>query len=62
MESGVRMPLRPYLSLFLFIADDGSMELSHLEEMVRSINEAEVAPADRLSDNVFHYDDIVKIS
>lgn len=40
----------------LFIADDGSMELSHLEEMVRSINEAEVAPADRLSDNVFHYD------
>jgi len=40
----------------LCIADDGSMELSHLEEMVRSINEAEVAPADRLSDNVFHYD------
>ena len=33
----------------LFIVDDGSMELSHLEEMMRSINEAEVAPADRLS-------------
>lgn len=27
-----------------------------LEMMVRSINEAEVAPVDRLSDNVYHYD------
>lgn len=31
----------------LCIADDGSMELSHLVEMVRTINETEVAPADR---------------
>lgn len=40
----------------LLVADNGSMELGHLEEMVRSVNAEEVAPADRLSDNVYHYD------
>lgn len=40
----------------LFIADDGSLDRSNLEAMVRSVNETEVAPADRLSDNVYHYD------
>ena len=40
----------------LLIADDSSMELSYLEETVRSINEADVAPEDRLSYSVFHYD------
>ena len=32
------------------------MDLSYLEDIVRSVNEAEVAPADRLSNHVFHYD------
>ena len=40
----------------LLVADDGSMELDYLEEMVRSVNETEVSPAERLSDNVYHYD------
>ena len=40
----------------LLVADDGSVALNKLEQMVRDINEAEVAPADRLSDSVFHYD------
>lgn len=40
----------------LFLPDDGSMELSHLEQMVREVNETQVAPVDRLSNNVFHYD------
>lgn len=40
----------------LFVKDDGSLELSHLEEMVQNINETEVRPEDRLSDSVFHYD------
>ncbi len=40
----------------LFIPDDGSMELSNLEDIVRDVNATQVAPADRLSDNVFHYD------
>lgn len=40
----------------LLVVDDGSMELDHLEEMVRSVNEVEVSPAERLSNNVYHYD------
>lgn len=40
----------------LFVKDDGSLELSNLEDMVRNINETEVRPEDRLSDSVFHYD------
>lgn len=40
----------------LLVADDGSMEIGYLEEMVRSVNETEVSPAERLSDNVYHYD------
>ena len=45
----------------LFIPDDGSMEFANLEEMVQSINQTEVAPADRLSDSVFHYDSEARI-
>lgn len=40
----------------LLLADDTSPSLSELESMVRTINQAEVAPGERLSDNVFHYD------
>lgn len=40
----------------LLVADDDSMELGYLEEMVRSVNATEVSPAERLSDNVYHYD------
>lgn len=40
----------------LLVADNGSMELGYLEEMVRGVNETEVSPAERLSDNVYHYD------
>lgn len=40
----------------LLVADDGSMEIGYLEEMVRSVNETEVSPAERLSNNVYHYD------
>jgi len=40
----------------LLIPNDGSVELSTLEQMVRDVNANEVAPEDRLSDNVFHYD------
>lgn len=45
----------------LLVADNGSMELGYLEEMVRSVNAEEVAPAERLSDNVYHYDSEVHI-
>ena len=40
----------------ILVNDDGSMNLKDLEEMVKSINASEVAPKDRLSDTVFHYD------
>ena len=37
-------------------ADDGSQDLESLQFMVREINRTEVAPEDRLSDFVYHYD------
>ena len=40
----------------LLYQDDGTIGRKDLEEMVQSINEFEVAPADRLSDFVYHYD------
>lgn len=40
----------------LLVADDGSMQLFDLEQIVHMVNETKVAPKDRLSDQVFHYD------
>ena len=40
----------------LLIRDTDPQEYRNLEVMVRQINEAEVAPAERLSDRVYHYD------
>ena len=56
MESGVRMLLRPYLSLFLIVKDDGEMKAELLRNMVQQINRTELIPEDKLSDNVYHYD------
>ena len=40
----------------LIYADDGSTDLDALQGMVREINQTTVAPEDRLSDFVYHYD------
>ncbi|MBQ9030624.1 MAG: hypothetical protein IJ106_04115 [Parasporobacterium sp.] len=40
----------------LIIPDDGKSDFHELEAMVQSINETQVAPAERLSDSVYHYD------
>ena len=40
----------------LILPDDGSQDLESLQFMVREINRSEVAPEDRLSDFVYHYD------
>ena len=40
----------------LLLPDDGRADHHELAAMVQAINAAEVAPADRLSDNVYHYD------
>ena len=54
MESGVRMPLRPYLSLLLLVRD-GEIPVDELRRMVRSVNLGVVDEMDRLSDEVYHY-------
>jgi len=40
----------------LILPDDGNTDYKDLEMMVQQINKAEVAPEDRLSDHVYHYD------
>ena len=40
----------------LLVAEDGTVDSEYLEAMVRAVNEAEVAPEDRLSNSVYHYD------
>ncbi len=45
----------------LFIPDDGKADFHDLQDMVRTINETQVAPAERLSDNVYRYDKTDKV-
>ena len=40
----------------IIVADNGEMELSSLQLMVKEINATQVAPKDKLSDTVYHYD------
>ena len=40
----------------LILKDDGLTDYRELEAMVQTINAAEVQPADRLTDSVYHYD------
>ena len=45
----------------LILPDNGSMQLSELEAMVREVNATQVAPEDRLSDKVQYYDRETKL-
>lgn len=40
----------------ILVADNGNMKLQQLSAMVKEINSTQVAPKDRLSDTVYHYD------
>ncbi len=40
----------------LFISDNGDISTDFLKDMVHSINQAHVAPSERLSDSVYRYD------
>ena len=40
----------------IVVADNKETQLSFLEAMVKEVNHGQVAPKDRLSDTVFHYD------
>lgn len=39
----------------LIVPDNGRMQLKELEAMVRDVNATQVAPCDKLTDNVYHY-------
>lgn len=45
----------------ILIPDNGERNTQTLESMVRDVNETQVLPEDRLSDNVYHYDSQAKI-
>lgn len=45
----------------LIVPDNGRMQLQELEAMVRDVNATQVAPCDKLTDNVYHYDAQEKI-
>ncbi len=45
----------------LIVPDNGKMKLPELEAMVREVNATQVAPADKLTDSVYHYDSKEKI-
>lgn len=45
----------------LLVPDNGKMNLKELEAMVKDVNATQVAPADKLTDSVYHYDSQAKI-
>ena len=45
----------------LIVPDNGKMNLKDLEAMVKDVNATQVAPADKLTDSVYHYDSKAKI-
>ena len=45
----------------LIVPDNGKMGLKELENMVKEVNATQVSPADKLTDNVYHYDSQAKI-
>lgn len=40
----------------LIVPDNGQMGLRDLEDMVKEVNATQVAPEDKLTDSVYHYD------
>lgn len=45
----------------LIVPDNGKMDLKELENMVKEVNATQLAPADKLTDSVYHYDSREKI-
>ena len=45
----------------LIVPDNGNMSLSDLEAMVKEVNATQVAPEDKLTDSVYHYDSQAKV-
>lgn len=40
----------------LLVKDDETFDINRLEDMVKEVNETQVAPEDLLTDSVYHYD------
>ena len=55
MESGVRMPLRPYISLLILLPALDCWDVDELRQMVKSVNAGWVDKMDWLSDEVYYY-------
>ena len=55
MESGVKMPLRPYLSLLILLPALDCWDVDELRQMVKSVNACSVDKMDWLSDEVYSY-------
>ena len=51
----MRIPLRPYLSLFILLPKLPIFEKNELVNMVREVNTEGVAADEILSDNVYEY-------
>ena len=45
----------------LIVPDNGQMDFKSLEDMVKEVNATQVAPQDKLTDSVYHYDSKDKI-
>ena len=45
----------------LVVPDDGNISFRELTDMVKEVNRTQVAPEDRLSDQVYHYDTVDRI-
>lgn len=45
----------------ILVKDDGGMNFEQLQSMVREVNATEVSAADKLTDNVYHYDSVNKV-
>ena len=56
METSTIFILPSSVHEMLFLPDDGTMTADELRHMVTSINADVVAPEDRLTDSVYHYD------
>lgn len=53
--------IRKHFVTYKQAAELYSMGLKDLEAMVKEVNATQVAPADKLTDSVYHYDSQVKI-